>query len=394
MTPVAPTPPRQPTAALAPSLSDLMHDSPWRAPVTLALVAANVLVFLAMLGFGAGWSHHSSSVQLTWGANFGPATQDGQWWRLGSAMFLHFGIVHLALNMWALWDVGRLMERLYGRWRFVLLYLASGVAGNLLSLVIQGNKAVSGGASGAVFSLYGALLVFLWRERRYVEPREFRWLFGFACLFTVATLVMGVLVEGIDNSAHIGGLVCGALLACILACPWAGNPRPPTLTGRLAALGLLGVAVGAVLTHIPPPSYRMGDELRAQAAIRKFLLEDRVLNQRWESLIDSGRRDRLSFDQLAGAIDTRIAAEYQENFEELAGLELGAGAPSAKTLEVLRNYANLRSDASHAMAEGLRAKDAEKIRKALESARQAPMLAQRALVPASAASAAASAARR
>jgi rhomboid protease GluP len=377
-----------------PSLADLMHDSPWRAPVTLALVAANVVVFLVMLGFGAGWSHHATSIQLTWGANFGPATQDGQWWRLGTAMFLHFGILHLGLNMWALWDVGRLVERLYGRWRFTLLYLASGLAGNLLSLVVQGNKAVSGGASGAVFSLYGALLVFLWRERRHVQRREFRWLFGFAGLFTVATLVMGFVVPGIDNAAHVGGLVCGALLAAVLARPWAGNPRPPRASVRLVALGLLVAAVAVLVTHIPAPSYRMGDELRAQAAIRKFLLEDRVLNQRWESLIDSGRRDRLSFDQLAGAIDKRIAAEYQENFEELAGLELGAGAPSAKTLEMLRNYANLRSDASHAMAEGLRSKDPEKVRKALEAARQASLLAQRAMAPASAASAAASSARR
>ncbi|MBP6850118.1 MAG: rhomboid family intramembrane serine protease [Rhodoferax sp.] len=385
----APQTPTRPTAAeQAPSLADLMHDHPRRAPVTLLLVAANVLVFLAMLASGAGWSHNSNAIQLNWGANFGPATQDGQWWRLGSAMFLHFGIVHLTLNMWALWDVGRLVERLYGRWRFALLYLASGVAGNLLSLVLQGNKAVSGGASGAVFSLYGALLVFLWRERRHVQRREFRWLFGFAVLFTLATLVMGLVVPGIDNAAHVGGLVCGALLAQVLARPWAGNTRVPPAVSRLAALGLLGIAVATLVTHIPPPTYRMGDELRAQAAIRKFLLEDRVLSQRWDSLIDSGRRERLSFDQLAGAIDKRVASEYQENFEELAGLELGAGAPSAKTLEVLRNYANLRSDASHALAEGLRTKDAEKIRKALETARQAPLLAQRAMAPASAASAA------
>ena len=390
MTTVPSHPPDSEATEQAPSLADLMHDSPWRAPVTLALVAANLLVFLAMLANGAGWTHNSNSIQLAWGANFGPATQDGQWWRLGSAMFLHFGIVHLTLNMWALWDVGRLVERLYGRWRFALLYLGSGVAGNLLSLVLQGNKAVSGGASGAVFSLYGALLVFLWRERRHVQKREFRWLFGFAVLFTLITLAMGLVIPGIDNAAHVGGLVCGALMAQMLARPWAGNTRQAPLTGKLVALGLLSAAVAVLVTHIPPPAYRMGDELRAQAAIRKFLLEDRVLNQRWESLIDSGRRERLSFDQLAGAIDTRVASEYQENFEELSGLDIGPGAPSAKTLEVLRNYANLRSDASHALAEGLRAKDAEKIRKALETSRQAPLLAQRAANPASAASAAAS----
>ena len=66
-------------------------------------------------------------------------------------MFLHFGIVHLALNTWSLWDVGQLAERMYGRWRFLCIYIISGLAGNLVSLVVQGNSAVSGGASGAIF---------------------------------------------------------------------------------------------------------------------------------------------------------------------------------------------------------------------------------------------------
>ncbi len=370
-----------------PSLADLMHDHPKRAPVTLILVASNILVFIAMLGFGAGLWHTSNSVQLTWGANFGPATQDGQWWRLGTAMFLHFGAVHLMLNMWALWDVGRLVERLYGRWRFAALYLGSGIAGNLLSLVVQGNQAVSGGASGAVFSLYGALLVFLWRERRHVQRHEFRWLFGAATVFTLLTLGMGLVVRGIDNAAHVGGLICGALMAQLLARPWAGNTKELHIAHRAAALAVL-LAAGAVLvTHIPAPSYRFGDELRAQAAIRKFLEEDRKLSLRWDAILDSGRREGKSFDQLAGQIDANISAEYQENFEQLSDVRIGTAAPSAKTLEMLRNYATLRTDASHAMAEGLRTKDAGKVRKALETARQAPLLARGALRPSSAASA-------
>ena len=386
MTPPTPVSPLG-TPAAAPSLADLLHARPREAPITVALVVVNVLVFATMLGFGAGLGHSSNSVQLTWGANFGPATQDGQWWRLATAMFLHFGVVHLGLNMWALWDVGRLMEQLYGRWRFTVLYLGSGVAGNLLSLVLQGNKAVSGGASGAVFSLYGALLVFLWRERQHVQRREFRWLFGAATVFTLVTLGMGLAIPGIDNAAHVGGLVCGALMAQVLARPWEGNTQSTTHTSRAVALGLLAALVVALVTHIPAPSYRMSDELRAQQAIRKFLNEDRVLSQRWDALLVSGRREQLSFEQLAGAIDTRITAEYQENFEELSDLRLGPAAPSAATLDILRKYATLRGDASHAMAEGLRSKDPDKIRKAIETARQAPLLARGAAVRASAASA-------
>ncbi|MBA2723259.1 MAG: rhomboid family intramembrane serine protease, partial [Methylibium sp.] len=162
-----------------------------------------------MLAFGAGLWHAPNDVQLTWGANFGPATKDGQWWRLGSAMFLHFGVLHLAMNMWALWDGGRLVERLYGHGRFAFIYLGSGVAGNLLSLVVQGERAVSGGASGAVFGVYGALLVCLARERSRVDPFEFRWLFGGVTVFSVATLALGFVIPGIDNAAHIGGLLAG-----------------------------------------------------------------------------------------------------------------------------------------------------------------------------------------
>ena len=143
----------------APALTGLLQTAPARVPVTMVLLASNILIFVAMLYYGASLWHTSTTVPLAWGANFGPATQDGQWWRLGTAMFLHFGVVHLALNMWALWDIGRLLEQVYGRWRYALLYLGAGVFGNLLSLVIQGNQAVSGGASGAIFGLYGALVL-------------------------------------------------------------------------------------------------------------------------------------------------------------------------------------------------------------------------------------------
>ena len=368
------------------SLTDLMHLSPWGAPVTLALLSCNIVVFAITLYHGAGLWHNSSGVQLAWGANFGPATQDGQWWRLATAMFLHFGVLHLALNMWALWDVGRLVERLYGRKRFIALYLACGVAGNLLSLVVQGNRAVSGGASGAIFGIYGALLIFLWCERKHVDRGEFRWLFGAAAVFTVFTLVMGQVIPGIDNAAHIGGLVTGALLGRTLARPWAAA-SPRAHGGRWIAAALLVMAVAVLSTHIPPPAYRMGEEARAREAIRAFVLEDVQISKRWDEILSSGRKNAVTFDQLAGRIDSDVTAEYQESFEQLSALKLGTGAPSAATLETLRKYAELRSEASRALADGLRAKDPIKIRQALDTARRAPAMAKTSKPPSVAASA-------
>jgi rhomboid protease GluP len=383
--------PAQPTrttaAAQAAGPPSLLPDRSKQAPVTLLLITTNVVVFLLMLGAGAGLWHGVTGVQLAWGANFGPATQDGQWWRLGSAMFLHFGLLHLALNMWALWDVGRLIERLFGRLRFGTLYLASGILGNLLSLVMQGNQAISAGASGAVFSLYGALLVFLWRERRQVEVSEFRWLFGAATVFSAVTLGMGLIIPGIDNAAHLGGLIGGALLGIVLARPWAATSKPAG-SERWVACAMLAAAVATLLWLLPPPSYRLGEELRAQAAIRQFLDEDQRLSQRWGSLLNAGQTKSISFDQMAGSLDDRITAGYQQSFEQLSALQLDPAAPSAKALDEIRRYAALRGEASHALAEGLRARDASKVSKALEQARLAPARARQASAPAPSASAA------
>lgn len=367
-------------AKSAPDLTGLLHAAPTRAPVTMALLVVNILIFAAMLVQGASLWHTSTAIPLAWGANFGPATQDGQWWRLVSAMFLHFGLLHLALNMWALWDVGRLLEQVFGRWRFLLLYLGCGVIGNLLSLVVQGNRAVSAGASGAIFGLYGALVLFLWRERAQVDRGEFRWMFGAATIFIVLALVMGQVVPGIDNSAHIGGLISGALLGVALSRPWTWN-SPRNRKVRFVSLGLVALAVASMLTLVPAPSYRLGEEIRAREAISQFLAQDRRISQQWESILGKGQSESLSFEQLAGQIDSSVTSEYQESFENLAALHLDTAAPSARTLEILRKYAELRSNASQALSEGLRNRDPAQIRKALETARQAPALAQKTSAP-------------
>lgn len=348
-----------------PSLIDLMRSSPRRAPVILFFLATNVAVFLLMLLFGAGWWHTPNGVQLAWGANFGPATQDGQWWRLFTAMFIHFGVIHLSLNMWALWDVGRLVEQLYGRWRFAVLYLGSGVVGNLVSLVMQGNQAVSGGASGAVFSLYGALLVFLWRERRHVDRGEFRWLFGGAVAFSALMLVMGHLVQGIDNSAHVGGLVAGMLLGGLLAWPWTPQ-SPPVRRANGASLLLLLLALVLLMTRLPPPTYLLGDELRARAAIEAFLVQDQSASKTLDRLLNQSANDPRTFDTLAGRIETDVSAVYAKSFEQLQQTTLADAAPSAATLQSLRDYADRRAGATHALAQSIRAGDVSRACKALQ----------------------------
>ena len=356
-------------------LSALLRGGVAPTPATRWLIALNGAMFVLMLLQGGGFWHGSSPVALAWGANFGPATQDGQWWRLASAMFVHFGVLHLGLNLLALWDAGRLLEQLAGGWRVLLLFLLSGVLGNLLSLVVQGNQVVSGGASGAIFGLYGALLVMLWQVRHRVERREFGWVFGSILAFASLTLALGWLAPSIDNAAHLGGLVAGALLGCSLApAPAAGVAR--THWHRALSAGALMLAATWLLVHLPAPSYRIQQELLAQQAMARFLAEDRRISQRWASLLRQPVSASVvmaqSFDALAGSIDEEVSQAYELSFEALANADPGAGAPSAPALRAMQDYAAARAQTSRNLAEGLRQRDTERIRQALGQAKASP----------------------
>lgn len=350
-------------------LHDRLRARVPRAAVTQLLIGVNLLVFAAMLAGGAGLWHTANGVQLAWGANFGPATQDGQWWRLASALFLHFGAFHLAMNMWALWDAGQLVERMFGPLRFAALYFASGLVGNLLSLVAHEGQVVSGGASGAIFGVYGALLIFLWRERRRLHPQEFRWLFWGAVGFSVVTIVLGLLITGIDNAAHIGGFLTGMLSGLILLRPLDAAQQVPR-RGRLLAGGAFALAIAALIGLIPAPAYRWSDEALARKEIGQFLRDDAVISRSWQKILDEGKRGGVSFDELAGRIDTAIGDRYEESFDQLSSLPSKPGMPSSATLETLRHYAEQRRDASRSLAEGLRAHDPVQIRDALARAKR------------------------
>jgi len=361
---------------LHPPLIDQLLARVTRIPVTLLLIAVNLTIFGAMLGFGAGLWHSSNSVQLAWGANFGPATKDGEWWRLGSALFLHFGLFHLVMNMLSLWESGRFVERMYGHGRFVLIYFSSGLTGNLLSLIAQGDRAVSGGASGAIFGVYGALMWFLWQERGSLHPAEFKWLFWGAAGFSAVTIILGLQVTGIDNAAHIGGLLAGILTGAALARPLDHGGAPSRRIQRLAGASLALIVV-ALIAGIPAPRYRWSEEKQARVEISEFLGEDARISARWGAILDHARNEGASFDQLAGRIDAEVTSQYEESFEQLTKLRLSPEAPSSLTLETLRHYAKLRRDASRALVEGLRANDPERISEAFELARRAPQQASK-----------------
>ena len=210
--------------------------------VTYGLIAINLLVYVAMVVKGI--SPMSPTVQqiLPWGADFGPLTMNGQWWRLLSACFLHFGLIHVGMNMFILYQVGPLTEVLFGRGRYLLAYLLAGIGGNIAGLYVH-PLTVGAGASGAVFGVYGALLGFLLIERGVVPAERAVQIAKSAGLFIAYNLVFGLASAKTDLTAHVAGLAVGFAAGCLLA-------RPIYPLGELHLLRTAGVAMGGLLLGI------------------------------------------------------------------------------------------------------------------------------------------------
>jgi len=176
--------------------------------ITPLLIDANLLVFLIMALTGVSIMEPDSASLLKWGGNFRPATMDGEWWRLFTCIFLHIGIIHLLMNMYALFFIGLLLEPHLGRLRFLSAYLFTGVAASTASLWWHADT-ISAGASGAVFGMYGFFLAML--TGNLIEKKTRRALL-LSILFFVGYNLANGLKGGIDNAAHIGGLVSGIII--------------------------------------------------------------------------------------------------------------------------------------------------------------------------------------
>jgi membrane associated rhomboid family serine protease/cytochrome c-type biogenesis protein CcmH/NrfG len=187
--------------------------SAWQPKVTLTLVGLNLAVYVAMGLSGASWFEPSTHDAIRWGANFGPLTLSGQWWRLFSCMFVHFGIVHIGFNMWCLLDLGRSLEFLMGRKAFAVTYVLCGLAASLVSLAWDPWR-VSAGASGAIFGVAGAFASVLYLKKTPVDQTIVRRNLKSVGIFIAYNLFYGMR-SGVDNSAHLGGLVAGLILGAV-----------------------------------------------------------------------------------------------------------------------------------------------------------------------------------
>jgi membrane associated rhomboid family serine protease/Flp pilus assembly protein TadD len=184
--------------------------------VTQILLGINVAVFLGMALSGISTTDPTTQDLLRWGANSAGLTLSGDWWRLVTNVFLHIGIIHIALNMWCLWSLGTVCESLYGSWTFAVVYLISGVNGSLVSIAYHPHV-VSAGASGAIFGIAGALISSYYFGEFSTSRSVVSGSLRSVLVFAGYNLFFGAISGVTDNAAHVGGLVAGLILGALIA---------------------------------------------------------------------------------------------------------------------------------------------------------------------------------
>lgn len=220
---------------------------PWILPLqktwaTNSIITINVLIFLAMVldgGFETIWKPNSELL-VKWQLDWGPLTLDGEPWRLLTSTFIHIGIIHLGCNMAVLSRIGATCELLYGRAKFLTIYLLSGIAASVCSLMIHADSG-SAGASGAICGLIGAYAGFILMHQKEIEPKIFKESMKQTAVYLAVCVIFGASVHA-DQAAHAGGLVAGLALGATMA-PTNNTDRAIRLRDTFGTIALIGLIV-------------------------------------------------------------------------------------------------------------------------------------------------------
>ncbi len=184
--------------------------------LTHIIFGINLAVFLGMALSSSTVMDFPLRELVLWGANVGALTFSGEWWRLLTNVFVHGGLLHIAFNMWCLWNLGQLCESLYGRWTYAVIYLICGLGASLASGAWH-PYTPSVGASGAIFGLAGALIA-AFKLGEFSVPRSaLSGTLRSLGAFVIYNLIFGFALPGIDNTAHIGGLITGLIVGALIA---------------------------------------------------------------------------------------------------------------------------------------------------------------------------------
>ena len=341
-----------------------VHAQRTSATVTLVLIALNTLVFAIMVIRGVSFLSPTADSVLPWGADYGPLTLNGQWWRMFTSLFLHSGIIHLVFNMLVLANIGPFMESLSGRVSYLILYFVSGIGGGAASLAWHPTT-VSAGASGAIFGLYGGLLGFLLRHRNTIPTETLQPLRKGALTFVGYNIIFG-LQPGIDMAAHLGGLAAGFLLGLFLVQQRAQEENSPF--GRNAA----AIVLGAILLILPLQKLpKPGDFL---AEFNRLADTDNKSVALLNSSTDKWKARELSDQQYVDIIEQQILPKWRAEREAMAKLR-NLPAKEANLAASLLKYMDTREESWQLLVDGVRAGNVEKIKQSTQKTREAEQLA-------------------
>jgi len=335
-----------------------------RLVATPAIIALNVLVFLAMAASGVEILDPDARSLFDWGGNYAPSTMNGQWWRLVTAMFIHGGFLHLAFNTWALWDLGRLVERLVGTWGFLVLYFASGVAGSLASVYFHPDV-VCIGASGAVFGVGGALLGLLARNPEAFPPDVLSHLRNSMLAFLGYNVVYGLQSTNVDMAAHVGGFVAGLAGGLLLAQPLSDVTVAQRKWRNAALLAAALLVLPTVAQTLPVPADVDG-ELRAMADAEEKIFA------RLDQLASQPDISDKDYEQL---LKTEILAPWRELRGRIARLDAEVNDDGG-LLQRVGEYMSKRDESLQMFVDAIDEQSDEKFIRAEELKEEADKLAE------------------
>lgn len=184
----------------------------YKQPIVTYIIMAICIILFILMELSGGSTN--SQILLKYGANLDILVKNGEYYRLFTCIFLHIGIMHLICNMYSLYVIGREVESLFGKVKYIIIFILSGIFGSIMSIAFTHNT-ISAGASGAIFGLLGALLYFGINYRTYLGEAIKRTIIP----IIVVNLIIGFFAEGIDLAAHIGGLVGGVLVSMMVGIP-------------------------------------------------------------------------------------------------------------------------------------------------------------------------------
>ena len=269
--------------------------------VTPTVIAINVIVFVVMVVSGVPVFEPTGDQLIRWGADFGPLTTHGEWWRILTATFVHVGLMHVLVNMVILLNIGMFTERLFGNGGFAVLYLLSGLGGSLASLAWR-PFTVSAGASGAIFGVYGGLLGFLILHRQIVPGEVLRPLMKSALIFLGYNLIYGLAKSEVDVAAHLGGLATGFCVGCALA---------PALVAPAEDSGKRSLTValaGALILAFCAKGIPVADDLTGE--LNKFGETETRLLDLYNTSIRKWQASQLNAEQFAAVLEKRVLPEW------------------------------------------------------------------------------------